>query len=205
MLIETHFLTRDIDIDKAQTLADRKTETLKNTWSIEFLINQIENSFTFQTVIFQSELSHPLICPYTGLLNISDAFGSWNHTEDHLWQVLKYVQFVFEHPVGCVNEDRTNVANKEIYELVRENKMNEFKEKVKECVRISKDKVYDAPPTEDKHYITFNLFDEDVHKGVLDSIRNQTDASSISPPPTGLSWVKPGEFKPLSKWCFGAN
>lgn len=113
--------------------------------------------------------------------------------------MLKYVQFVFEHPVGCVNEDRTNVANKEIYELVRENKMNEFKEKVKECVRISKDKVYDAPPTEDKHYITFNLFDEDVHKGVLDSIRNQTDASSISPPPTGLSWVKPGEFKPLSK------
>lgn len=153
-----------------------------------------------QTVIFQSELVHPLICPYTGLFNISDAFPTWNSSENHLWQLLKYIQFIFEHPMSCLNDDRSNAANSEASELIRDNKIDEFKEKCKECVRISKDKVYDPPPTDDKHYITFNLFDEDVHKGVLESIRNQTDVSSISPPPTGLSWVKPGEFKPLSKW-----
>lgn len=142
---------------------------------------------------------HALICPFTGALNISDAFATWNPNEDHLWQLIKYIQFVFEHPISCLNDEHSNVNNQEAFALIRENKMIEFKEKVKECVRISKDKVYDAPPTDDKHYITFNLYDEDLHKGVLDSIRNKTDSSSISPPPTGLSWVKPGEFKPLSK------
>lgn len=150
-------------------------------------------------MIFQSELIHPLICPYTGILSISDAFPTWNPSEHHLWQLLKYIQFVFTHPVACLNSNSVKISNQEAAELIRNQKLNEFEDKVKECVRISKDKIYDEPPTEDKHYITFSMFDDEIHRIVLDKIKNKTETTSASPPPSGLSWVNEGEFKALRK------
>lgn len=152
-----------------------------------------------QTVIFQSELVHPLICPYTGILNIFDAFPTWNPTEHHLWQLLKYVQFIFTHPVACLSNASIKISNQEAAELIRSQKITELEDKVKECVRISKDKIYDDPPTDDKHYITFSMFDEEIHRVVLEKIKNKIETTSASPPPAGLSWVNEGEFKALRK------
>lgn len=152
-----------------------------------------------QTVIFQSELVHPLICPFTGILNIIDAFPTWNPTEHHLWQLLKYIQFIFIHPVACLNSDSVKISNQEAADLIRNQKLNEFEDKVKECVRISKDKIYDEPPTDDKHYITFSMFDDEIHRIILDKIKNKMEMISASPPPSGLSWVNEGEFKALRK------
>lgn len=150
-------------------------------------------------MIFQSELIHPLICPYTGILNISDAFPTWNPTEHHLWQLLKYIQFIFAHPVACLNNETIKISNQDAAELIRSQKLNEFEEKVKECVRISKDKIYDEPPTDDKHYITFSMFDDEIHRVVLEKIKNKFETTSTSPPPSGLSWVNKNEFKALRK------
>lgn len=83
--------------------------------------------------------------------------------------------------------------------MIRSQKLNEFEEKVKECIRISKDRIYDAPPTDDKHYLTFSMFDEEIHRLVLDKIKNKCENTSASPPPSGLSWVNEGEFKALRK------
>lgn len=150
-------------------------------------------------MIFQSELVHPLICPYTGIFNISDAFSTWNPTEHHLWQLLKYIQFIFAHPVACLNNETIKISNQDAAELIRSQKLNEFEEKVKECVRISKDKIYDEPPTDDKHYITFSMFDDEIHRVVLEKIKNKFESTSTSPPPSGLSWVNKNEFKALRK------
>lgn len=150
-------------------------------------------------MIFQSELVHPLICPNTYTLDISDAFPTWNPTEHHLWQLLKYIQFIFTHPVACLGSVSIKISNQEAAELIQSQKLSEFEEKVKECVRISKDKVYDDPPTDDKHYITFSMFDEEIHRIILDKIKNKIETTSASPPPAGLSWVNEGEFKALRK------
>lgn len=92
------------------------------------------------------------------------------------------------------------ISNQEAADLIRNQKLNEFEEKIKECVRTSKDKIHDEPPTEDKHYITFSMFDEEIHRGILDKIKHKTETASASPPPSsGLSWVNEGEFKALRK------
>lgn len=72
-----------------------------------------------------------------------------------------------------------------------------YLEKVRECVVSSIDHVYDDPPTEDKHYITFKPYDPDIH----DTAKN----IMLQPPKSteghtqGISWVQPGSFQPFSK------
>lgn len=150
-------------------------------------------------MIFQSELFHPLICPYTGITNLSDSFPTWNPAENHLWQLIKYIQFIFQHPIPAINSDTIKMSNKDAADLLRQNKIDEFVEKVKKCVEISKERIYDESPTDDKHYIKFSVFDDELHRSTLENMKNKVDPSSVSPPPTGLSWVNEGEFKPLSK------
>lgn len=157
--------------------------------------------FLLQTVIFQSESVHPLICPFTGITNITDAFSVWNPSENHLWQLIKYIQFIFQHPIACVNgiDSSTKISNRETADLLQQNKIDEFAGKAKECVRLSKEKIYDEPPTDDKHYITFSVFDDEIHRSVLENIKIERMMASSSPPPSGLSWVNEGEYKPLGK------
>lgn len=152
-----------------------------------------------QTVIFQSDLCHPLICPFTGILNIGDAFSTWNPSEHHLWQLLKYIQFIFLHPIACLSNETIKVSNVEAADMLRNQKLTDFEAKVKECVRISKDKIYDEAPTDDKHYITFSMFDEEMHRSTLENLKTKGETVSVSPPPIGLSWVNEGEFEALRK------
>lgn len=114
---------------------------------------------------------------------MSDAFTTWT-SENHLWQLLKFIQFTFEHVGACV---RGKVANSNAVEMIHQNKV-EFSAKVKECIRIGRDQLYDVPTTDDKHYITFERFDKEIHGPTLESIKNQTDIS-MSPPTSGVSWL----------------
>lgn len=72
-----------------------------------------------------------------------------------------------------------------------------FLDKVRECVMLSIDHVYDDPPTEDKHYITFKPYDSKVH----DKAKN----IMLKPPKPnegmiqGISWVQSGSYQPFSK------
>lgn len=137
-----------------------------------------------QTIIFDAPIVHPLICPYTKRLDSSAAFALWTEHETHLWQLLKFVQYAFEFAPSTA---RGNVSNESAADLLLNNPI-EFGVQVKECVRVARDQIYDIPGTDDRHYITFERFDKDVHGATLESIRNQSD-SSLSPPASGVSWL----------------
>lgn len=132
---------------------------------------------------FQSDIFHPLIDPSTGQLKTTEAFPSWNSNDNHVWQILKFILFIFEYSHVCCTGD---IVNKEVVDLMSESK-SEFTKRVKECVRISRDRIYDPSPCEDKHYITFDQFDNDVHGSTLENIKSRKYATS-SPPSSSLSW-----------------
>lgn len=93
----------------------------------------------------------------------------------------------------------SKVSNQEARDLLAQNRA-EFIARVKECVTTSKERIYDEPPTDDPHYITFEKFDKDLHGPIVERIKQGKDMSG-TPTTTasnGLSWVKEGEFKPLS-------
>lgn len=116
-------------------------------------------------------------------MQTSEAFPTWNSNDNHVWQILKFILFIFEYSHVCFSGE---IFNKEAVDLMTQNKL-EFLKMVKECVRISKDRIYDPVPTDDKHYITFDRFDNDIHGSTLESIRSRKYATS-SPPSSGLSW-----------------
>ncbi|KAH8389900.1 hypothetical protein KR200_003614 [Drosophila serrata] len=157
------------------------------------------------TVIFQQDVLHPHVCPYTHSLDISHAFQEWRCGEDHLWQLLKYMQAIFSDPVDSIRGiEADKLKNNEAADLLMTNR-EEFAVRVLENIKESKARVYDAPPTEDPHYIVFEKFQTDVHGPVLERIKagksKQLETASQQANgglATGLSWVKEGEFKPLS-------
>ncbi|XP_055380795.1 protein crossbronx homolog [Condylostylus longicornis] len=154
---------------------------------------------TAPTVIFQNEIIHPLIHPYTGALDISFAFPYWRIGEDHIWQLLKYISYIFMEPEECLKSTET-FQNKNAFDLITID-IDEFKTKVAHCVQQSINNVYDPAPVDDPHYIIFERFNNELHGPVLNKMKLD-GAKSIVPSAhatTSLSWVKEGEFKPLSK------
>lgn len=149
-------------------------------------------------MIFQSELFHPFICPFTGSLEIKSAFPTWNCSENHIWQLLKYIKFVFTHVEECAGQEGS--PNPEANQLLSQPDESCL-EKIKQCVDASHAKLYEKPPTEDKHYIQFDPYDLDTHGPLALSLKSPDykDPLSITPPTSGVSWVKKNEFIPLSK------
>lgn len=46
--------------------------------------------------MFQTEVYHPVIDKETNELNLLGGFPTWNKSEQHIWQVLKYIHWVFQ-------------------------------------------------------------------------------------------------------------
>ncbi|XP_075167117.1 ubiquitin E2 variant domain-containing protein pendolino [Haematobia irritans] len=151
------------------------------------------------TVIFQNEMYHPLICPFTGTLDLSHAFTQWRFGEDHIWHILKYIQAIFIDPSECLrSSSSTKWQNNDAAQLLAQNRQ-EYISKVKECITINKEHLYDEPPTDDPHYITFEQYSEDVHGPIKQRIREGKEpAITNGTTSKGLSWVKEGEYTPLS-------
>ncbi|EDW74520.1 uncharacterized protein Dwil_GK21357 [Drosophila willistoni] len=167
---------------------------------------------TLPSIIFQQKIFHPLICPYTHSLDISHAFPEWRCGDDHLWQLLKYMQAVFSDPLESIRHvEMDKLKNSEAADLLINNR-EEFANRTRENIRESLAHIYDTPITEDPHYITFEKFQSEVHGPVLEGIKagqskhleSQSQQSNNGGngggggAATGLSWVKEGEFKPLS-------
>lgn len=70
-------------------------------------------------------------------------------------------------------------------------------DKVRECVVSSIDHVYDDPPTEDKHYITFKPYDPDVHDDAKNIMMKPPQLNEG--PHQGISWVQPGSYQAFTK------
>ncbi|XP_047987331.1 AKT-interacting protein [Leguminivora glycinivorella] len=139
---------------------------------------------------FTSHLYHPAVDANTGILNLSQVFPQWDRKRNHIWHILKYLHLIF-HNLNM--KTPTNVEASVAYKTNRKI----FTEKVKECVVASIDHVYDEPPTEDKHYITFKPYDSKIH----DSARHQMLKPSTPDEGMnqGMSWVQPGSYQPFSK------
>lgn len=135
-------------------------------------------------------------------MDLSFAFPQWRCGEDHIWQLLKYIQAIFLDPAECV---RVNTPapikwqNKEAVELLTQNRAG-FIARAQENVNVSKEHVYDEPPTDDPHYIAFEEYNEEIHGPVKERIREGKEPAAGTPtiPSKGLSWVKEGEYTPLS-------
>ncbi|XP_018577169.1 protein crossbronx homolog [Anoplophora glabripennis] len=142
-------------------------------------------------VIFQSEIFHPVIDSTNNELNLLHAFPKWNKNDQHIWQVLKYIQWIFYN----TNASIAHAANHEAAEIYRTNQ-NAFIAKAQEGVKLSKDHLYDEPPVEDKHYIIFEPFVTEVHNKVKASmmIFHEEPINKV-----GHSWVLPGCYKSLAR------
>ncbi|XP_053690184.1 protein crossbronx homolog [Sabethes cyaneus] len=155
------------------------------------------NDGTVPTVTFQSETFHPLVCPFNGTVELSEAFPKWKNSENHIWQLLKFVQYIFgslDEFMSLAEQSANNVA----HELYHQNR-SEFLQKVTECVRQSQNQLYDAAPIQDRNYIVFEKYEQEKHGSVLELIKQGRGIESSTPPSSGLSWVKEGAFQPLSK------
>lgn len=142
-------------------------------------------------MIFQSEIVHPVIHPESNELNLLGAFPTWRKEEQHIWQVLKYIQWIFQH----IEDSTRHSINEQATELFQNRE--EFNKRAKQLVKQSHDHLYDDPPTEDKHYISFCPYDPEehdkVHKQMLNYLKEE------KPVKMGLSWVLPGSNKPLGR------
>lgn len=142
-------------------------------------------------VVFQSKVFHPVICNETNEVNLLGAFPTWHKNEQHLWQVLKYLQWIFANIEASVPHG----VDKEACELLTKNQES-FTNKAQELVKLSKDHLYDSPPTDDKHYIVFEEFNSNIHiKDKMLSFMQEKSESSKN----GYSWVLPRSFKPLER------
>ncbi|XP_050067504.1 protein crossbronx homolog [Anopheles maculipalpis] len=161
------------------------------------LPSRFPNDSTVPTITFQSDVFHPLINPNDGVVDLTEAFPKWQSGDNHIWQMLKFVQFMLqnldEHPIQS-----SHVANNEAYELMLENR-TEFQLRVEHCVEESQRKLYEVPAHPDRFYICFDRFNPDVHGAALESMKECKVAEVTTPPSSGLSWVRKGLYQPLSK------
>lgn len=143
-------------------------------------------------VVFTSHVFHPVVDANSMELNLLGGFPEWKKGESHIWQILKYVTWIFE----ALPKSIEHSVNEEAAEIFK-NDLETFKKHVEYCVKISMEKIYDPPPVHDKHYIVFEPYQPDVHDSVRQQMLNyQPDQKSLS---IGHSWVAPGTFKPLSR------
>uniref|UniRef100_A0A182W3X6 UBC core domain-containing protein n=1 Tax=Anopheles minimus TaxID=112268 RepID=A0A182W3X6_9DIPT len=161
------------------------------------LPSRFPNDSAVPIVTFQSEVFHPLVNPNDGVLDLSEAFPKWQSGDNHIWQILKFVQAVLQNL-----DDHTiqsgNVANNEAYELLMENR-TEFVIRAEQCVEESQQKIYEQPAQPDRFYICFDQFNPDVHGPALQSMKENKTTEVTTPPSSGLSWVRKGVYQPLSK------
>ncbi|XP_068146725.1 protein crossbronx-like [Drosophila tropicalis] len=131
------------------------------------------------TVIFQTEVFHPHICPVTKSLDLTPCFREWKKDQHHIWQILKYIQAIFSDPEGsvCVTETPSGdtvtlneVHNREALNLLSKNRM-EYIKRVEESIVFSRKHMYDKPPTNDAHYIVFEPYSADRHEKAMGQLK----------------------------------
>lgn len=70
------------------------------------------NYYKFQRVLFHSKVLHPVINPENNELNLLGAFPVWQKSEQHIWQVLKYIQWIFVNIDASIKHSVNKEASK---------------------------------------------------------------------------------------------
>ncbi|KAK0179767.1 hypothetical protein PV327_005488 [Microctonus hyperodae] len=142
-------------------------------------------------VAFQTKVFHPLIHPHTGELNTAAGFPEWKKSN----RVFQLVQFITK----VLNKiDSKMPATNEDAGALLENNLEEFRSRVKKCVKESLNHVYDTPEIDDAHYIKFSVWNPEIHEPIRRKIYEQKkqEPEKLA---RGFSWVQPGSLQPLSK------
>jgi ubiquitin-protein ligase len=53
--------------------------------------------------VFLTEIFHPVIHPDTNEVHLLKAFPTWNKTEQHIWQILKYIHWIFYNVAASIS------------------------------------------------------------------------------------------------------
>ncbi|CAG9566948.1 unnamed protein product [Danaus chrysippus] len=141
------------------------------------------------TVTFTSPMFHPAVESTTGILNLKEVFPQWDRKQNHIWQILKYLHWIFQ------NLNMKVPVNNEASMLLKKNRKS-FIDKVKECIVASVEHVYDDPPTDDKHYITFKPYDPSIHDNARNMMLKPSNTNESS---HGISWVQSGSYQSFTK------
>ncbi|RZC31983.1 crossbronx -like, partial [Asbolus verrucosus] len=131
-------------------------------------------------VVFLSEIFHPVIHPDTNEVHLLNAFPTWNKTDQHIWQILKYIHWIFYNPAASIN----HTINKEAADLFNSNQ-DAFKNKIKEIIKSSQDHIYDEPSVEDKHYLIFERYNPEVHDQAKSTMLTRNNDEILK---YGYSW-----------------
>uniref|UniRef100_A0A914WU93 UBC core domain-containing protein n=1 Tax=Plectus sambesii TaxID=2011161 RepID=A0A914WU93_9BILA len=159
------------------------------------------NTKELPTITFDLNVFHPNIDAKTHRLDMSRHFpDGWKAGTHHLYHTLLVLQRTF------FKFDTANPVNAEAAALL-ETDRDRYKALVTECVRHSREVVYDPPTTCDQHVLKFTPWDASVHEAIRKKMLNamnfnelSTMSSSMSastsfdPHHSGLSWVDANEL-----------
>jgi ubiquitin-protein ligase len=142
-------------------------------------------------VVFLTEIFHPVIHPDTNEVHLLKAFPTWNKTEQHIWQILKYIHWIFYNVAASIS----HAVNTEAADLFTNNQ-EAFRSRVKGITKSSQEHIYDEPSVEDKHYLIFEEYNPEIHDQAKSTMLTQNEDEGTK---YGFSWVLPGSFKPLGR------
>ncbi|KAJ8302433.1 hypothetical protein KUTeg_018829 [Tegillarca granosa] len=139
----------------------------KNGYGEYYLEYSIRNEYLLSTqqklpgvYVIPSALS-PLIwnvvSPTTGELDVKRGFPKWRRNTNHIWQVLLYARRIF------YKIDTKMPWNPEAAVLYEQD-LDLFKKRVTECVKQSKEKIYEPVKTDDPYSFRIEPWDPNVHE-----------------------------------------
>lgn len=125
-------------------------------------------------VFFEFPVFHPVVDPKTGELDVKREFKKWRRNTNYLWQVLLYIRRIF------FKIDPKCPSNTEAAELYERN-MEQFRKRIEETVRSSKEVLYNPIESNDAHMIRFSPWDSSIHdEAKSDMLTRKVKSSSIS-------------------------
>ncbi|XP_002034646.2 protein crossbronx-like [Drosophila sechellia] len=132
------------------------------------------------TVVFSSAVLHPHICPQNKTLDLAHFLNEWRKDEHHIWHVLRYIQAIFADPEGSICTGQSSSGDLVVMDEVRNmDALNilvksrpEYIERVQEQAILSRNLIYDRPPTEDPHYIIVEPYCAERHLKFMDQLKS---------------------------------
>jgi len=108
-------------------------------------------------LVFDHPVFHPSVDAITHELDLRRGFHKWKRNVNHIWQILLFARRAFYkiEAKDAVNEEAANTYLKN---------PERFKSMTAACIKEWRHRLYEPPPTDDPHYITFAPFDPDIHE-----------------------------------------
>lgn len=115
-------------------------------------------------IVFDNPVFHPSIDPVTHHLNVKQGFHKWKRNVNHIWQLLLYTRRVF------YKIDISNPMNEEAASLYKQD-LEAFRARARSCVTDWKEQLYLEKDHEDPHYLTFSVYQSELHGPVREQMK----------------------------------